>query len=89
VRHALLAVCAVGRELGANRVQRFAQARDVAVAEDREHATEERFRAAAIVDAQRGQIAHQRLRDGEPQRHAARSRDAPARESRQRSIKFS
>ena len=46
VRHRLLVVRAVGRQHVAVRVQRFADAGDVAVAEDREHAAEQRPDAA-------------------------------------------
>ncbi|MGF6984667.1 hypothetical protein QFZ99_004144 [Paraburkholderia atlantica] len=53
-------------------IQRLADARDVAVAEDREHATEQRFDAGAVFagDALRGQIAHQRLRHRQADRAA-------------------
>ena len=62
VRHRLLVVRAVGRQRVAMRVQRLADARDVAVAEDREHAAEERRDAVRRLRAQRREIADQRLR---------------------------
>ncbi|CAM8870284.1 hypothetical protein NCH_04217 [Burkholderia pseudomallei] len=68
VRHRLLVVRAVGRQRVAVLMQRLAQARDVAVPEDREHAAEQRRVAVAGHDALRGQIAHERLRGGQPDR---------------------
>ncbi len=75
VRHRLLVVRAVGRQLVAMPIERLADAGDVAVAEDREHAAEQRPDAGAGLGRQRRQIAHQRLRRRQPHRaaHAAAS----------------
>jgi hypothetical protein len=46
MRHRLLVMCAVGRELIAGGIERFSEARYIAVAEDCEHTLEEPLRAA-------------------------------------------
>ncbi len=66
MRHRLLVVRPVGRKLIAIPVQGFADTGDVAVAEDREHAAEQRPDAGTGVGRERGEIAHQRLRRGQP-----------------------
>jgi hypothetical protein len=74
VRHRLLVVRAVGRQDVAMRVQRLAEAGDVAVAEDRPHAAEQLL---AVLDAQRGEPAHERLRRGQSDRLHATLRAPP------------
>ena len=76
VRHRLLVVRAIGGQLRAMAIQRLANARDVAMAEDREYATEERRSAdvgKARLCAQRSEIAHERLRGGQAQPARRRS----------------
>ena len=61
-RHGLLVLAAPGRQPVLNRLQRFREARDVAVAEDREHAGEERNALAVQDGVLVAQIADQSLR---------------------------
>ncbi len=64
-RHRLLVLAAPGRQLVLDRLQGLAQAGDVAVAEDREHAGKQRHLGPVELGALRHQPAHQRLRHGE------------------------
>ena len=66
VRHRLLVVRAIGRQLRAVPIQRLAHARDVAVAEDRPDAAEQRHLAPVVHRALRGEVADQRLRHRQP-----------------------
>ncbi len=63
VRHGLFVMCPIGRQLAPVPVERLADARNVAVTENREHAAEERD---SIPGVQRGEIANKRLRGREP-----------------------
>ena len=65
-RHPLLALAAVGREDVARVVQRLAQAGHVAVAEDAEHARQQRPLLAVDDRALGAEVAHDRLCRGEP-----------------------
>ena len=65
-RHRLLVLAAPGRQLVLHRLQRLAEAGDVAVPEDREDAGEERHFPAIDHGPLGGQIAHQGLRHGQP-----------------------
>ncbi len=67
VRHRLLVLRAQRRQLVTMLIQRLAEARDVAVPEDREHAAEEQLGAAAVFrrDALRREVTHERLRGGQ------------------------
>ena len=67
-RHRLLVVRAIGRQVVAMRRQSLADAGNIAVAEDRPYAAEQRDRAAFAFGALRRQIAHQRLRHGQSDR---------------------
>jgi hypothetical protein len=69
VRHRLLVVRAVGRQLRAMPIQRFADAGHVAVTEDRPDAGEERHLASVDHGTLCGEIADERLRHREPDRH--------------------
>src|SRR5205823_6045863 len=60
VRHRLLVVRTIRWHLFAHGVERFADARDIAVTENREDAAEQRL--AVFVPAQRREIANERLR---------------------------
>jgi hypothetical protein len=65
VRHRLLVVRAVGRQVFAVPVKRLANPRDVAMPEDREHAAKKRLaRCRALCR----EVAHERLRGGEADR---------------------
>ena len=76
MRHRLLVVGAIGGQDFARGVERFAHARHVAVAEDREHALEQPLLAAVDFDLLSAQEANHRLRGGQPDRfHGA---DFPA-----------
>ena len=72
--HGLFVMRAQRRQFMTMLIQRFADARDVAVSEDREHAAEQRFGAGAVLgpDALRREVADQRLRRGKPQRARGR-----------------
>ncbi len=65
VRHRLLIVSAIGRECLARRVERFAQTRDIAVPEDREHPREQRRDLAVDLGLLRREEADSRLGGGE------------------------
>ena len=66
-RHALLVLAAPGRQLVAHLVQRGAEPEDVAVAEDREDAGEQRHLGAVEqLGALGGHPPHQRLGGGQP-----------------------
>ena len=64
VRHRLLVVRTVGRQFGAMAIQRLADAGDVAVAEDRPHAAEQRDLASVADRSLRGEKPDERLRHG-------------------------
>ncbi len=65
VRHRLLVMGAIGRQLLSRAVERLAQARHVAVAENREHALEQPLLAPVHDDALPAQEANHRLRGGQ------------------------
>ena len=75
MRHRLLVVGAIGRQYAARRVERFAHARHIAVAEDCEHAGEERDDPAVDFGLLRREEADGRLGGGETDRcHVVRLR---------------
>ena len=67
-RHRLLVLAAPGRQLVLHRLERLAEAGDVAVAEDREHAAEQRRVGAIQHRALRAQPPDQGLRHRQPDR---------------------
>ena len=69
MRHRLLVVRAEGRQLSRACHSASPSAGDVAVAEDRPHAGEQRLRVCPRSRSLRRQVAHQRLRHREPDRH--------------------
>ena len=69
MRHRLLVMRAVGRQLIARAPQRLAEAGDVAMAEDRPDAGEQRLDAALALRPLRREVAHERLRHGETEGH--------------------
>jgi hypothetical protein len=76
--HPLLALAAERRQHAARVVERLAQAGDVAVAEDAEHARDERPLLAVYQRALNRQEAHDRLRRGEPDRAHRHPSTTPA-----------
>ncbi len=72
VRHGLLVMRAQRRQAITDGVERFTETGDVAVAEDRENAGEERLLVAVDLSGLRGEKTHQGLRHRQPDRaHAA------------------
>ena len=67
-RHRLLVLAAPGRQAVLDGFERLGEAGDVAVAEDREHAGEERHALAVDLGELLRQLAHQRLRHGQADR---------------------
>ena len=65
-RHRLLVLAAPGRQLVLDRLQRLAEAGDVAMAEDGENAGEERHLAPVDDGLLGSQVADQGLRHGQP-----------------------
>ena len=77
-RHALLVLAAVGGQHAARVVQRLAEARHVAVAEDAEHPGDERLLLAIHDGALGAQEAHDRLRRRQPDGLHRRASTVPA-----------
>src|ERR1022692_916342 len=85
MRHRLLVVRAIDGKNASMRVKRLANARDVAVSEDRENAAEERLARRCL---QRGEVSDQRL-GGRQTKRAAHSAAQSARVDAQASISAS
>ena len=68
MRHGLLVVGAIGRQRVARGVERFADSRDIAVAEDREHALEQALLTAVGFDLLGAEEANHRLCGGQADR---------------------
>jgi len=65
VRHRLLVVRAIGRQVFARGIERFAETRHIAMAEDGEHASEQTLDAPVDLDALLAEKAHHCLRGGQ------------------------